>query len=126
MISSQNVHFCWVLCFEGEKKAYGLNSLTTSIYIISKEEIAALWWQSSILEESKEVVVLSMNISAYFDGCVDLQQHGLIEEDLFGNLQQTNDGIFGQIDSFSRFLISDREQLMDDLIDIELNFRVVH
>ena len=83
MVSPEDTNFLWVFYFEGEEKTDGFDALTSSIDVISKEEI---WWfgrEVAVFEESEHIVVLSMNISADFDGGIDFYEHGLFHEDGF-------------------------------------------
>lgn len=72
MVTSQDVDLGWVFDLEGEQQANGLDALPPSVHIISEEQIAGLGRQSTVFEEPKHVVVLSMDVSTDLDGCTDL------------------------------------------------------
>ena len=66
-----------------------------------------------------------MNISTYFNRRFDSKQHGFSHKDIFDNFDEPNDLIFFEVDQFSRFWISDSQQRLNDLIDIDLDL-VIH
>lgn len=88
MVTSQDVDLGRVLDLEGEQQANGLDALSPSIHIITKEQIAGLGRQSAVFEEPEHVVVLSVDVSADLDGSTDLEQHGLLKEDGLDNPNQ--------------------------------------
>lgn len=47
-----------------KQEADRLERLLASIYVIAEEEVVGLWWESSILEETEKIVVLSVDITA--------------------------------------------------------------
>ena len=67
MITSEDVDLSRVLYLEGEKETDSLNSLSSSINIVPQKQIVGLRRKAAVLKESEHVIVLSMNISAYFD-----------------------------------------------------------
>lgn len=94
MISSQNEYFFWILDFVSIEQTNGLNSLSSSIYIISQKEVVGFGRETSILEESEHVVVLAMNITADFEGSLHFDEHGLAQENIFNSPDDTqNDGL---------------------------------
>ena len=89
VVAAQDEDLLGVLYLKGEEQADGLDALSPSIHIISQEEIARLGRQPAVFEESKHVVVLSVDVSADLDGCAHLQQHGLLKKDGLDNPNQT-------------------------------------
>ncbi len=83
MITSQQIHVTFVFYFKGKEQANGFDALPSSINVVTKEKIAALWRHTSVLKQSQHVVVLSVDVPAYFDRCVEFEQHGFREEDVF-------------------------------------------
>jgi len=53
-----------VLYFICQKEADSFEGLFSSIDVIAKKQIICLWGESTVFEKPKEIVVLSMNISA--------------------------------------------------------------
>ena len=89
MVAPEDVDLGRIFDLEGKQQADGLDALSPSIHIISQEEIARLGRQPAVFEESKHVVVLSVDVSADLDGCAHLQQHGLLKKDGLDNPNQT-------------------------------------
>jgi len=69
MITSQKEEVLRILYLISKEKTNSFQRLFTSIYIISKEEIVGIRRESSIFKESQQIIVLTMNITANFDGC---------------------------------------------------------
>jgi len=68
----------------GEQEADGFERLFTTIDVVTKEEIVGFWGESAIFEKSKEIVVLSMDITAYLDGRLEFKKDGLADENFAG------------------------------------------
>jgi hypothetical protein len=47
--------------------------LFASIYVVSKEEIVGLGWETTIFEKTEEIIVLSMSVTADFNGSFKLK-----------------------------------------------------
>jgi len=46
-----------------EQQADGLERLFAAVDVVSEEQVVALWWKSAVLEQSQQVVVLTVNIA---------------------------------------------------------------
>ena len=103
VVTPQQKKVFWVSDFISQKKSNCFNALSASIDIISKKKIIRVWWISAILEQSQQIVVLSMDISAYLQARFQLQQNWLGKKYFPTLLTQPNYFFFRQIDSFSRF-----------------------
>lgn len=64
VVTAKDEEVLRVLDLVCEKQADGLERLLTPIYVVAEEEVVGLGWEASILEEAKEVVVLSVNVTA--------------------------------------------------------------
>ena len=64
VVATENEEVLWVLDFVGKEKADGLKRLLSAVDVVTKEEVIGFWWESSVLEESEEIVVLSVDITA--------------------------------------------------------------
>jgi hypothetical protein len=56
--------------------------LLPSIDVITQEEVVGLWWEASILKQTQQIIVLTVDISTDFEWSFQLQQDGLREENL--------------------------------------------
>jgi hypothetical protein len=52
MITSQQIHVTFVFYFKGKEQANGFDALPSSINVVTKEKIAALWRHTSVLKQS--------------------------------------------------------------------------
>ena len=81
MISPQHEKVVWMLDFECQHQAYGFKALLSSINVVTnKEVLVSVAWKSNDVKKSKQVIKLSMNIAKYFDGCLQIKEHGLCRE----------------------------------------------
>lgn len=67
VVTSQNEEVLGVLDLVGEEQADGLEGLLTSVDIVTEEEVVGLGREATVLEESEEIVVLSVDITADLD-----------------------------------------------------------
>lgn len=63
MVTSQDEEVLWIFDFVCEEKTDCLEGLLASVYIIAQEEIISFRGEAAIFEESKQIVVLSMDIA---------------------------------------------------------------
>lgn len=63
MVSSQQKEVFWVLDLVSQQQTDGLQGLLPSVYIVSKEQVVALWWKASIFKKPQQIIVLPMNIT---------------------------------------------------------------
>lgn len=63
MVSSQQKEVFWVLDLVSQQQTDGLQGLLPSVYIVSKEQVVALWWKTSIFKKPQQIIVLPMNIT---------------------------------------------------------------
>lgn len=64
MVTAEDEKVLWVLDLVGEEKADGFKGLLSSVDVVTEEEVVGFRWESSVLEESQKIVVLSVNITA--------------------------------------------------------------
>lgn len=125
MVSSEDEEILWVLDLVCEEKADRLERLFAAIDIVAQEQIVGLRWESSILKETKKIVVLSVNITAnlnasnrfcarwydtadaHLDGGFQLEQYWLRDENFTGFGAQISDLCFKQLNLLSRSATSD-------------------
>lgn len=81
MVATQQEDAVGVLDLEGEEEADGLDALAPAVDVVAQEQIGGLGREASVLEEAQHVVVLAVDVAADLDGGVDLDEHGLGEED---------------------------------------------
>jgi len=81
VVSSQLEKVLWVFRLVRKHQRDGFETLLTAIDVVTEEDIVAIGWHSTILEEAQEIVVLAMHIAADFDGRFELKQRTLAQED---------------------------------------------
>lgn len=97
VVSSKEEEVLRVLDLVGEKEADGLERLLSSVDVISEEEIVGLRGEATILEESKEVIILAMHIAADFDWSFKLKENRLVDEDVSRLDAETSDLLLGKL-----------------------------
>lgn len=63
VVTSEDEEVFGVLDLVGEEQADGLKRLLTSVDVITEEEVVGLGREATVLEESEEIVVLSVDIT---------------------------------------------------------------
>jgi hypothetical protein len=63
VVSAQYEEVFGILDFVCEKEANRLQALFSTIHVVSKEQIVGLRRESTIFEESQQVVILSVNVA---------------------------------------------------------------
>jgi hypothetical protein len=66
--TSQQKEILWVFNLVRQEQANGFEGLFSAVDIVSEKKIVGVWWESTVLKESEEVVVLSVDVAAYLDG----------------------------------------------------------
>lgn len=95
VVAAEDEEVLGVLDLVGQEKADGLKGLLATVDIVTEEEVVGLRWEATVLEETEEVVVLAVNItadlefgsvgcavfmylfSAYLDGRLELEEDRL-------------------------------------------------
>lgn len=77
VVTSEDEEVFGVLDLVGKEQANGLKRLLTSVDVVTEEEVVGLRREATVLEESEEIVVLSMDITA------DLLGHGQVSKRVF-------------------------------------------
>jgi hypothetical protein len=63
VVSSENEEVLRVLDLVSQEQAYRLQALLSSINIVSQKEIVGIRWETSVLKQSQQIVVLPMDIT---------------------------------------------------------------
>lgn len=77
--------------FVRQQEADGFQALLAPVDVVPQKEVIGLRWEAAVLKQPEEVGVLPMDVAANFDGGLQLQQHGLTEEDGTGPFAQVAD-----------------------------------
>ena len=63
MIASQHNNVTREVKFDGEEKHADFDAKDATVNIVAKEQVVRIWWEPTILEESQEIVVLTVHIA---------------------------------------------------------------
>jgi hypothetical protein len=98
MVAPEDVHLGWVLYLVREEEADRFDALSSPVNVISKEEVAGLGWQSPVFEQPEHIIILSMDISTDLERSGDLEEHGLLHEDILNNSDEAEYLLFFECD----------------------------
>lgn len=68
VVAAEDEEVLGVLDLVGEEKADGLERLLATVDVVAEEEVVGLGREASVLEETEEIVVLAMDITADLGG----------------------------------------------------------
>lgn len=80
VVSPEDEEVLGVLDLVRQEEADRFQGLLTTVDVIAQEDVVSLRGEPTVLEETEEVVVLSVYVTANLDGCLQLQEHGLPDE----------------------------------------------
>ena len=64
VVASQDKKVLGILDLVGQEEADGLERLLAAVNVVAEEEIVGLWREAAVLEETQQVIVLSVNVAA--------------------------------------------------------------
>lgn len=67
VVTAQNKEVLGVLDLVGEEQADGLERLLATVDVVTKEEVVGLWREATVLEQTEEIVVLAVDVTADLD-----------------------------------------------------------
>lgn len=120
VVTAEDEEVLWVLDLVGEEKADGLKRLLSSVDVVTEEEVVGFRWESSVLKESKEIVVLSVDITANLNWCLELKEDWLGDEDLARLGAKVTDLSLQQLDLLSWSRASHFQQAIDNGIEVHI------
>ena len=109
MVAAEQEEILWVFDLVRQQQTDGLQRLLTPIHIVAQEQVVGIRRESAVLEQSEQIIVLSMNVSHDFDGRLQFEQDGLRDENLARLEAQTADLTFGQVHSLAGTLATNLE-----------------
>lgn len=68
MVSTKDEKVFRILDLVCEEEAYRFEGLLTPVDIIAEEEVVCFWWETTILEKSQKVIVLTMDVTCEHTG----------------------------------------------------------
>jgi len=125
VVASQEEEILWVLRLVCKQQDDGLQALLATIDVVTKEEVITLRRTPTILEKTKKVVVLAMNITADLQRCLQFQQRILIKKDATNCCAECFHLRLWNLDQLPRLATLGFEALIDDLVHLE-PFSLLH
>ena len=86
MIAAKHEEVFWILDFVAKHEAYSFNVLSSAINVVPKEEVVGFWRETIFVKYSKQIGILTMDITADNDRGLDFNKRWLIDEDFFCRL----------------------------------------
>jgi hypothetical protein len=134
VVATQDEEVLGVLDFVRQEQADCLQGLLAAINVVAQEEIVRFWGEASVLEQTEEIVVLSMDVAAYLDasvgpqqarvanldGSLKLEQNRLADEDLARLGAQPADLLLEELDLFAGTASADFQQSFYDGIEVHV------
>lgn len=78
MIAPQQEKVLWVFDFVGQQQADRLQRLFASVHVVAQEQVVGLRGESTVLEQPQQICVLTVDVTANFQGCFKLKKDGLL------------------------------------------------
>lgn len=98
MVATEDEEVLRVADLEGEEEADGLDGLSSTVDVVTQEEVVCIGREAAVLEEPEQVVVLTVDVATNLDGSIELQKRHLLKKDGPGLHAETTDFIFLKID----------------------------
>lgn len=70
----------------------------TPVDVVAEKQVVGLWWKAAVLEESQEIRVLAVDVSADLQRRFQLQQDRLLQENLARLQAKPADLLLGHAD----------------------------
>ena len=88
VVSSQQEEILWVLDFVGEQQTYHFYLLSASVDVVSEKEVIGFRRKASVVEESEQVLELTVDVSTDFYRSFQFQENRLFLHDSIHFLAQ--------------------------------------
>jgi len=120
VVAAEDEEVLGVLDLVGKKQADGLERLLATIDVITKEEVVGLGRETTVLEQTEEIVVLAVDITTDLDRSLKLKEDGLGNENLASSGAEVTDLGLEKLDLLARSATADLEQSVDDGVEIDV------
>jgi hypothetical protein len=138
VVAAKDEEVLGVLDLVGQEKADGLEGLLATVDVVTEEEVVGLRWESTVLEETEEVVVLAVNVTAdlefrstscqiwvcffraYLDGSLKLKKDRLGNENLATLSAKVANLSLEELDLLAGAAAADFEEAVYDGVEIDI------
>jgi len=126
VIASEEEKVFRVLDLVGEKQTDRLKRLLPSVDVVAKEKVIRLGRKSSVFKETQKVGVLTMDISADFEGGFEFKEDGLRQEDVSRSETESSDFSLCHLHRLPWSASSDLQQTGHKRVDIQFRLLDSH
>ena len=102
MVATEDEKVLGVLDLVCEQEADDLEGLLAAVDIVAQEEVVGLGGEATVFEQAEQIVVLAVDVTTDLDGCLQLEEDGLGDEDLSGSSAQELDFVLGKLNLLAR------------------------
>jgi len=120
MVATQDEEIFRVFYLIGKQQANCFERLFTSVYIVAKEEVICFWREAAIFKQSKEVIILTMDVAADLDWGFELEEDGLVDKNVTRFCTEILYFIFLKLDGLPRAVALIFQQPVNDRVKIDL------
>ena len=82
MVAAEQEEVLRVLDLVRQQEADGLDGLAAAVDVVAEEEVVGVRGVADLVEVAEEVGELAVDVAHDVDGGLELQEHGLLQEDL--------------------------------------------
>ena len=122
VVSAQQVKVLWEFDFVRQKKGYRLNTLLTSVHVVTDEqELLVILRVTCNIKKPEKIKILPMHITKHFNRCFEIKQHLLLLENFGAFIYQELECLLVQLHRFAPLATFNFDKLLDDAISDELS-----
>jgi uncharacterized protein YacL (UPF0231 family) len=119
VVTSEDEEVFGELNLEGEDEADTLETLLTTIDVVTQEEVVGSGREAAIFEEAKEIVVLTVDITADLDGGFEFEKRTLTHDDFTSLKSEILDIVFRELNLFASSRSTNFEELFNNTVNVE-------
>lgn len=102
MITAQQEEILRVFDFVGEQQTNCLERLLSAVHVVAEKQVIRFGREASVLKETQQIGELAVNVAAYLEWSLELQQNRLLQENLPRLETQTAHLVFRHVHWLSR------------------------
>lgn len=121
VISAQEKEVLRIFDLVREEQTYRLQTPLSPIHVVPEEKVVGRRREPPVLEEAEDIMVLSVRVAGELDGRVDLEKHGLRQEDLVRELAKLVHSVEQKANVLLMWVFCpDYQELVDDIVNVDL------
>ena len=107
VVAAEHKKVLGILDLVGQQQADSFETLLSAINVVAEEDVVGLGRETTVLEETQQVVVLPVHIPANLDGSLELEEHGLTDQEIPAAKTKHLDFRFRQVHLLARSSTAD-------------------